>query len=76
MPKRRVQLEVWVRYNSSTGYIWPQVYPTKEVAALDEEYNYPVKIMKLVSEPYFNETHNYSNSFGTEVLVNKEKKVQ
>lgn len=71
MAKRKVKLEVWVHYDSSTGYVWPQVYPTEKLARLDEKSNFPIKVMKLTSKTYRSEQTQWypHGSFGTEVTV-------
>lgn len=65
----RVRLAVWVHYDSETGYVWPQVYATeKEASHFDEKLNYPIKTMRLVSEPYpLTKRRTVSGSFGTEI---------
>jgi hypothetical protein len=67
--RKLVQLEVWVHYDSSDGYVWPQVYPTRSAAELDEKLNAPVKALRLLSEPYMSEgvKRGVSGSFGTEI---------
>jgi hypothetical protein len=67
--RRKVRLAVWVHYDSETGYVWSQVYPTKKLAAFDEELNHPHKVMRLVSEPYESTLGYSSGSFGTEMRV-------
>ncbi len=66
-----VQLEVWVHYDSETGYVWPQVYESKDEAFLDEKMNHPHKALRLRSDPYEYDPKksNVSGSFGTEVPV-------
>lgn len=69
MPKRKVQLKLWVHYDSQDGYVWPQVYGSKEEAELNEKSNYPIKVMELTSAPFFrNDDRRASGSFGTEVM--------
>lgn len=70
--KRKVNIEVWVHYNSVTGYVWPQIYRSEKDAYLDEKLNYPVKTMKLVTEkPFESEQENgpCDGSFGHIVPV-------
>ena len=66
MAKKLVQLELWVHFNSSTGYVWPQIYESEKEAHLDWKLNRPVKSLRLLSEPYLSDGE---NPFGTEVSV-------
>ena len=67
---KKVKLELWVHYDSKSGYVWPQVYPSEKAAYIDEKLNYPLKSMKLSSEPYtITERRTCSGSFGNEVLI-------
>lgn len=65
----RVKLNLWVHYDSESGYVWPQVYASEAEAHLDERMNAPIKVMKLSSEPYLYDPdkRRTSGSFGTEV---------
>lgn len=68
MKKKVVKLSIWVHYDSETGYVWPQVYGTKQEAHLDEKMNAPIKVMKLSSKSYSYDpqARKTSGSFGTE----------
>lgn len=64
---------MWVHYDSETGYVWPQVYATEREAYIDEKLNYPIKAMRLVSEPYpLTKYRGVSGSFGTEIPAEAE----
>lgn len=69
----KVQLALWVHYDSESGYVWPQVYGTEKDAELDERMNYPIKKMRLTSEPYTCSRTEMelraSRSFGTRLSV-------
>lgn len=69
---RKVRLELWVIYDSSNGYVWPQVYEQKPDH--DERINFPHKKMKLISGTYFSSLHSGSGSFGKEVRVKSRRK--
>lgn len=65
---KKARLEVWVTYDSETGYVWSQVHGSKP--NYDERLNAPHKLLRLVSEPYeFDDSRRVSGSFGTEIPV-------
>lgn len=67
-----VRIAVWVHYDSETGYVWPQVYDTEKKAYLDEKLNYPVKSLRLVSDPISStDPHWVSGSFGTVIPASR-----
>lgn len=69
---KKVRLALWVHYDSEDGFVWPQIYSSLEEAHLDEEMNRPIKVLKLVSEPYAIKRKSRTNSsFGTVLPISQ-----